>query len=118
MSRNPNRGRIYRRCACRDTTGRQLGARCPELANRRHGRWAFAVDLPTIDGHRKTMRRCGFPTRRQAHAALHRVLTSGIHTSPPQTDDWRLIYIENEPITFRLESQRDRTHRLPARHQL
>ena len=31
MSRNPNRGRVYRRCACRDTTGKQLGARCPEL---------------------------------------------------------------------------------------
>lgn len=43
--RNSNRGRVYRRCACRESTGRQLGARCPLLANRRHGRWAFAVDL-------------------------------------------------------------------------
>jgi hypothetical protein len=70
MSRNPNRGRVYRRCACRGATGKQLGAHCPELTNRRHGRWAFAVDLPTIDGRRKTMRRCCFATRRQAHAAL------------------------------------------------
>jgi hypothetical protein len=31
MNRNPNRGRVYRRCACRDTTGKQLGAHCPEL---------------------------------------------------------------------------------------
>jgi integrase len=88
MSRNPNRGRVYRRCACCDTTGKQLGARCPELANRRHGRWAFAVDLPTINGHRKTMRRCGFTTQRQAHAALRRVLTckqAGIHVDDQQT---------------------------------
>lgn len=89
MSRNPNRGRTYRRCACRDTTGRQLGARCPELgANRRHGRWAFAVDLPTLDGGRKTMRRCGFPTKAQAHAALHRVLEcerAGVHVDDRQT---------------------------------
>ena len=74
MSRNPNRGRVYRRCACRDAAGRQFGARCPELSNRRHGRWAFAVDLPTLDRGRKTMRRSGFPTKAQADTALHRVL--------------------------------------------
>jgi hypothetical protein len=88
MSRNPNRGRVYRRCACRDTNGKQLGAHCPELANRRHGRWAFAVDLPTTDGHRQTMRRCGFPSQRQARAALHHVLAcekAGIHVDDRQT---------------------------------
>ena len=35
MRPNPNRGRVYRRCGCRDTNGRQLGARCPHLANPR-----------------------------------------------------------------------------------
>jgi integrase len=88
MSRNPNRGRVYRRCACRDTASRQLGARCPELANRRHGRWAFAVDLPTINGDRKTMRRCGFPSQAKARDALHRVLAcerAGIHVDDRQT---------------------------------
>jgi hypothetical protein len=82
MCRNPNRGRVYRRCACRDTAGKQLGPRCPDLTNRRHGRWAFAVDLPTIDGQRKTLRRCGFPTQNQARTALRRVLVceqAGIH---------------------------------------
>lgn len=88
MSRNPNRGRVYRRCSCRDTTGKQLGARCPDLTNRRHGRWAFAVDLPTLDHRRKTLRRCGFPTKADAHAALHRVLAcerAGIHIDDRQT---------------------------------
>lgn len=27
MSKSPNRGRVYRRYACRDSTGRQLGTR-------------------------------------------------------------------------------------------
>jgi hypothetical protein len=88
MCRNPNRGRVYRRCACRDTTGKQHGARCPELTNRRHGRWAFAVDLPTIDGRRTTLRRCGFPTQAKARTALHRVLAcqqAGIHVDDRQT---------------------------------
>jgi integrase len=88
MCRNPNRGRVYRHCACRDTAGKQLGAHCPELTNRRHGRWAFAVDLPTIDGQRKTLRRCGFPTQNQARTALRRVLAceqAGIHVDDRQT---------------------------------
>jgi hypothetical protein len=92
----PNRGRVYRRCACRDGTGKQLGAHCPELTNRRHGRWAFAVDLPTIDQQRRTMRRCGFSTQAHARTALHRVLAceqAGIHSDDRQTvaeylNDW------------------------------
>lgn len=88
MSRNPNRGRVYRRCACRDTAGRQFGAHCPELVNRRHGRWAFAVDLPILDDRRKTMRRSGFPTKTEADAALHRVLAcerAGVHVDDKET---------------------------------
>lgn len=88
MSRNPDRGRVYRRCGCRDHSGRQLGARCPDLTHRRHGRWTFAVDLPSLDGRRKTMRRTGFPTRNAARAALHRVLScerAGVHLDDRQT---------------------------------
>jgi len=76
MARNPNRGGIYRRCSCRDAAGAQLGARCPSLTNRGHGRWGFAVDLPAVAGRRVTMRRCGFPSRGAARDALHRVLDS------------------------------------------
>jgi integrase len=46
------------------------------------------LDLPTIDGHRKTLRRCGFPTQNQARTALHRVLAReqvGIHVDDRQT---------------------------------
>jgi hypothetical protein len=48
MRPNPHRGRVYRRCACRDSNGSQLGTRCPKLTNPRHGTWAFAVDRPPI----------------------------------------------------------------------
>jgi len=60
--KNPNRGRVYRRCACRGADGRQLGARCPKLTNRKHGTWTYAADLPTLDGKRRTRRRSRFAT--------------------------------------------------------
>lgn len=88
MSRNPNRGRVYRRCGCRDAAGRQLGAACPALAQRRHGRWAFAVDLPALDRRRKTLRRGGFATQSAARSALHQVLAcerAGVHGDDRQT---------------------------------
>jgi hypothetical protein len=74
MRPNPNRGRVYRRCACRDTEDKQLGTCCPRLANPRLGNWAFAVDRPTVDSKRKTMRRSGYATKTEASAALGKVL--------------------------------------------
>ena len=88
MRPNPNRGRVYRRCGCRDENDRQLGARCPQLANPRHGTWAFAVDMPSADRTRKTMRRSGYNTRSDARAALARVLEcerAGVYLDDTQT---------------------------------
>ncbi|MEU6252625.1 hypothetical protein [Streptomyces sp. NPDC047043] len=74
--RSPERGRLYRRCGCRRPDGRQFGASCPKLKGRsRHGSWAFAVGLPSADGRRKPHCRSGFPTRKDAHAALKHALT-------------------------------------------
>jgi integrase len=100
MSRNPNRGRVYRRCGCRDAAGRQLGASCRALAQRRHGRWAFAVDLPNLDRQRKTLRRGGFATQAAARSALHPVLAcerAGVHTDDQQTvADYLADWIEHK----------------------
>lgn len=64
-------GRVYRRCSCRGDDGRQLGARCPVLLrDRKHGTWTFAVDVPSLNGHRRTMRRGGYPTKGAAQRAL------------------------------------------------
>jgi integrase len=75
MRSHTHRGRVYRRCACRTSDGKQLGARCPRLASTaRHGTWTFAVDMPSLTGKRTTMRRGGYPTRAAATAALTHVL--------------------------------------------
>lgn len=71
---SPTRGRVYRRCACRDDAGDQLGPRCPKLDNRSHGYWSYAVDLTPVDGKRKTRRRGGFVTKQDARTALAKIL--------------------------------------------
>lgn len=71
---NPTRGRVYRRCACRDGSGDQLDSHCPKLGNRSHGRWSYAVDLAAVGGRRKTRRRGGFATKQEARAALAKIL--------------------------------------------
>ena len=68
-------GRVYRRCPCKDAAGKELGPRCPLLADdRKHGTWTFAVDVPTVDGKRRTMRRGGHGTKGAAQRALADVL--------------------------------------------
>ncbi len=66
-------GRVYRRCGCRKG-GKPVGAGCPLLkSDGKHGTWTFAVDLKSLDGHRKTLRRGGFTTKREAMRALGQV---------------------------------------------
>ena len=68
-----SRGSVYRRCGCRDTaTRKQLGLRCPGLADPGHGSCYLAVDLPgPADGcPRDRVRRGGYPTRTAATRAL------------------------------------------------
>ncbi|OPF65939.1 hypothetical protein VT50_0237915, partial [Streptomyces antioxidans] len=84
-----HRGRVYRRCGCRDAHRHQIGTRCPRLATDcEHGSWTFAVDLPSPDHHRTTIRRGGFPTQDTAQAALERILegeAGGFNGDPNQT---------------------------------
>ncbi|MFF2745990.1 tyrosine-type recombinase/integrase [Kitasatospora sp. NPDC058048] len=98
MRSTAKRGRVYRRCGCRDDQRRQLGARCPLLAtDPHHGTWTFAVDShTTLDGRRHTVRRGGFPKKKAAKKALHRFLEgerTGFSCDPDQTvadylDEW------------------------------
>ncbi len=83
-----NRGRVYRRCGCRDLDRRQLGAQCPRLPEPDHGTWGFAVDLPAGTGPRKTVRRGGFASEDQTRTALRRFLEGramGFDGDPNQT---------------------------------
>ncbi len=69
-------GCVYRRCGCTDpATGRQYGRACPRLAaGGRHGSWYVRLELPAgLDGHRRRVRRGGYPSRRAAVAVLARL---------------------------------------------
>lgn len=71
-----SRGRVYRRCGCRTAEGKLAGPSCAKLTtNGKHGTWGFAVDLPTLDGRRKTMRRGGFSTKAEVTRRLADVVT-------------------------------------------
>ncbi|MGX4733248.1 tyrosine-type recombinase/integrase [Kitasatospora griseola] len=82
------RGWVYRRCGCRDADRRQLGAGCPRLADERHGTWTFAVDIPSFNGRRCTVRRGGFEDAFAAETALRRFLEGrrlGFDADPHET---------------------------------
>lgn len=67
-------GSTRRRCRCRDENGRDLGSRCPKLAQRSHGSWQLRQELePTVDGRRRTFRRLGYTTQTGAQADLDTV---------------------------------------------
>ncbi|MGW6915004.1 tyrosine-type recombinase/integrase [Kitasatospora sp. NPDC054939] len=81
-------GRVYRRCGCRDAARRQLGAGCPRLAEEGHGTWTFAVDIPSLSGRRRTIRRGGFEDEWHAGTALRRFLEGrqlGFDADPHET---------------------------------
>ena len=110
------RGRVYRRCACRDESGRQLGAACPELAtDSKHGTWTFAVDVPSTDGKRKTMRRGGHATRKAAEGALSGVRDrygAGVRVDDRETvAKYLRAWIEGERHALKA-----RTHHQYSRH--
>ncbi|WP_251059092.1 MULTISPECIES: site-specific integrase [unclassified Streptomyces] len=89
MRTTADRGRIYRRCGCRDTHQHQLGTRCPRLlTDSDHGTWNFAVDVPSPARRRTTVRRGGFPSQDSAEQALRRFLegeAGGFDADPNQT---------------------------------
>lgn len=66
-------GSTYRRCACRDADGRQLGSTCPKLGRKGHGSWYYSVSV-TAEGKRRQHKRGGFPTKTKAEDALTAVL--------------------------------------------
>jgi integrase len=68
------RGRAYKRCGCKDPeTGRQLGARCPDLRKRHHGTWAIEVRIDTTARQAARLHRSGFARSEDAEAALDQI---------------------------------------------
>ena len=63
-------GSIFKRCTCRDETGRRFGPNCPQLHRAggawspTHGRWGYQLELPPkTNGDRRQLRRATFDSR-------------------------------------------------------
>ncbi|MFI9237649.1 tyrosine-type recombinase/integrase [Streptomyces sp. NPDC053079] len=101
-----SRGRVYRRCSCRDQLHKQLGSRCPRLlADPDHGTWTFAVDVPQCAPGRHTVRRGGFPDRGTASQALRRLIDTagtGLLADPNQTvADYLTAWLQAKAMTLK-----------------
>ena len=112
-------GCVYRRCGCADpVTGRQYGRTCPRLAaGGRHGSWYVRLELPAaLDGHRRRIRRGGYPTRHAALAVLTRLRSPrpGDNGSRVLTvGDWLVARTVTAPSTVRGYAAHVRLHLAP-----
>ena len=85
-----------KRCGCRHpTTGRPLGASCPNLRrpaggwSPRHGRWYYRIELsPGPQGRRQRLQRGGFAT--QQHAEQEAAQVEVLLTIPDRSDPQQL----------------------------
>src|SRR5690606_28078605 len=75
-----NEGSVFKRCACRDESGRPLGVKCARLKrpsgawSANHGTWGFQIELPhTAEGRRRQARRTGLADQAGARRELGKV---------------------------------------------
>jgi integrase len=61
------KGSTFKRCGCRDASGRLLGQGCPKLRSTKHGTWYYQL---RVAGRPNPYKRGGFPSAREANAAL------------------------------------------------
>ncbi len=68
-------GSTFKRCGCLAADGTPLGVACPRLVTKNHGTWYFKAELPVgPGGKRRSQRKGGFATKRDAESALTDVL--------------------------------------------
>lgn len=81
-------GSVYKRCGCRDASGRKLGTRCRNLQRQaKHGAWWARYDEPRgHDGRRRQTTLGPFDTRDMAQTELTKTLAK-IHTGTYQSVD-------------------------------
>ncbi|MFE2653169.1 site-specific integrase, partial [Streptomyces sp. NPDC059346] len=67
-------GGISKRCECRGPDGKRLGAACPLLSKRAHGKHRVSQELPpTAEGKRRQFQRTGYATAGDAQKDLSRI---------------------------------------------
>ncbi len=62
-------GVIFKRCGCRDLTGKRLEKSCPRLTERAHGSWYFHACATNVLGRSERLRRGGYPSQTAARRA-------------------------------------------------
>jgi len=96
---------VFKRCSCRDGTGRLLNGRCLRLVERGHGSWYFRLELPRgQDGRRRQLRRGGFTSRsaaRQARDYLGNPAAADPSAAVVTTGQWLSLWVD-----MRLGTQR------------
>ena len=114
MSRNPNRGRVYRRCGCRDATGRQLGARCPALADAATAAGPSPSTCPASTGDARPCAAAASPPANRRPTALPRSWTAsapGSGRRPPDRRRYLATWLGTSP-----NAQADHRGPLPRLH--
>ncbi len=83
------KGTTYKRCGCRDTSGKLLGKTCPKLRrpggswNPNHGVWYLQIELPPrTDGTRRPQRRGGYDSQADADVELERIREAAAVADP------------------------------------
>lgn len=67
-------GGITKRCECRGADGKLLGKKCPQLSKKSHGSPSLRQELPPdAEGKRRTFRRTGYGSVKDASADLSRL---------------------------------------------
>lgn len=67
-------GGISKRCECRGPDGKRLGASCPQLSKRSHGKLRVSQELPEgADGKRRRFQRTGYADTKEAQKDLDRI---------------------------------------------
>ncbi|MFJ8154850.1 tyrosine-type recombinase/integrase [Streptomyces sp. NPDC094468] len=67
-------GGISKRCECRGPDGKRLGAQCPDLSKRSHGKHRVSQELPEdSEGRRRRFQRTGYAKVGDAQADLDRI---------------------------------------------
>ncbi|ALD13135.1 tyrosine-type recombinase/integrase [Clavibacter capsici] len=87
---------VTRRCGCRED-GKQLGARCPQLTDPKHGTWSFylAAGTDPKTGKRVQIRKGGFKTRQAAQQARNKAAVKvDAGTYLPPTKERYAQYLE------------------------
>ena len=62
-------GVIFKRCGCRDTSGKRFEQHCRHLSERGHGTWYFHCSVTNLVGRKERARRGGYPSQAAARQA-------------------------------------------------